>query len=368
MAYRDADCSVPPLPPRRKTPPPTGWTGHSGAWTERDRIIAWLAKGVREFFRDRETGEYGEYCPAAGNIAWRLPPDLIGIDVDAYNGKAGAKTLARLEKKLGALPPTWMVSNRDDGKSGIRIFKVPKGLHWDGHADGPSCGIEIITWYHRYVVVEPSIHPEGRKYLWYDLQGIACGYEAFLESEEDFASLPGAWVGHITRGRKYIERPAAELSKAETKAELERCPEPGGEPCRGMQGTLDYWLPLIRKAKTDGGAHDAALEASNAVVKDARKGHRGVTTALDTVREEFYAATADPRRADPRRDEAEWGRMVDGAVKKAVLEIPHIRETDTACGLAAALAKHAWSPKSRSDVARRLRAEGWRVRSRRAAR
>lgn len=305
MAYRDAGWSPFPLPPKEKAAPPTGYTGATGAWVSPERIARWLAD-----------------TPAEANIGLRMPPNLIGIDVDHYDKKTGASTLAKLEKQLGPLPPTLLVTSRDDGVSGIRLYEVPEGLHWPNSA-GP--GIDLITWYHRYVVAEPSIHPEGRKYRWFGPDGIACGYEAL--ADWDFVPLSDAWVKHLSKGRQYVDRPAAELSKAETKREIERCPAPGGKPCRGMQQTLDYWVSQLQEAE-EGGAHDAALRASNAVVRDARKGHRGVVTALDGISDAFYAATSDRRR-----DEREWGRMVDGAVKKAVAAIPEVSEKDTECEL-----------------------------------
>jgi hypothetical protein len=322
IAYRGADLSPFPLPPEQKAAPPTGYTGGTGVWISPERIKAWLAPDAREVSRDEVTGERIIYTPAEGNIGLRMPLNLLGIDVDAYGEKAGAATLAKLEKKLGPLPQTLLVTSRDDGISGIRLYEVPEGLHWPNSA-GP--GIDLITWYHRYVVAEPSIHPEGRKYRWFGPDGIACGYEVI--AGWDFEPLPDAWVQHLTQGRNYVDRPAAKLSKAETKAAIEHCPEPGGDPCGGMRRTLDYWLPLIRESEA-GGAHDTALRASNAVVRDARKGHRGVVTGLDAVSDAFYTATADRRR-----DEREWGRMVDGAVKKAVAALPKISEEDTECEL-----------------------------------
>ena len=47
------------------------------------------------------------------------------MDVDAYGGKPGAETLARLEAELGSLPQTLMSASRTDGRSGIRWFTAP---------------------------------------------------------------------------------------------------------------------------------------------------------------------------------------------------------------------------------------------------
>src|SRR5687767_12677953 len=79
-----------PLPARKKADPPRGFTGGAGVDPSFPDLQAWSD--------GREGG---------GNIGLRLPIDVIGIDVDAYDGKAGALTLARAENDHGKLPPTW---------------------------------------------------------------------------------------------------------------------------------------------------------------------------------------------------------------------------------------------------------------------
>ncbi|MFF0099788.1 AAA family ATPase [Micromonospora sp. NPDC005257] len=302
-AYAAADWSPLPLPPRQKWAPPTGWTGAAGKVAGPRQVERWMPEH------------------AGGNVALRLPDALVGIDVDAYGKKAGAATLAELERELGPLPATWIVTNRDDGVSGIRLYQVPDGLGWKGAA-GP--GIDIITWYHRFIVAPPSIHPEGRKYRWIRPDGTACDVKAFCKALEDYAVLPDAWVDYLTSDRrKFIDRPAAEMSKADTKAAIAACPDAGGQPCSQMRWALDLWLRKLAEAGADGGAHDVARDAAWAVILDGRKGHRGVTTTLDAIREAFFSATADRRR-----DEAEWGRIVDRGVAKAVEEVKSISSAD----------------------------------------
>jgi hypothetical protein len=104
-----------------------------------------------------------------GNIAIRLPDGVIGIDVDAYNGKTGGQTLAEAEKRWGKLPPTYRSTSRDDGISGIRLYRIPTGIELADRITFPDLGlggIEIIQRHHRFVVCWPSIHPEGRQYKW----------------------------------------------------------------------------------------------------------------------------------------------------------------------------------------------------------
>lgn len=68
-----------PLPARRKFPPPTDWTGHTAPYPSWPDVQAWT------------DGDEG-----AGNLALRLPPDVLGLDIDNYNGKTGAGTIAEL--------------------------------------------------------------------------------------------------------------------------------------------------------------------------------------------------------------------------------------------------------------------------------
>src|ERR1700733_2325081 len=77
-----------PIPARRKKALVRGYTGRDGRYPDLVTVEKW----ARRFRR--------------ANVALRLPEDVIGIDVDAYTGKAGAATLVYLEWGLGPLPAT----------------------------------------------------------------------------------------------------------------------------------------------------------------------------------------------------------------------------------------------------------------------
>jgi hypothetical protein len=110
--YIDAGWLGPlPFPPCRKVPPPTGFTGHDGAWPSEEQVNAWK-----------------EEKPPESNLGLRLQYGLVGIDVDAYDGKTGGRTLEEAESRWGPLPPTYCSSSRiPDRQSGIRLFRVPVG-------------------------------------------------------------------------------------------------------------------------------------------------------------------------------------------------------------------------------------------------
>jgi hypothetical protein len=133
-AYRAAGLlGTLPLPVGRKFPPPSGYTGEDGALPTAEDIAAWSDRFGADF-----------------NLALRLPEDIVGIDVDAYDDKPGAVTLADAEAKWGQLPPTYISSAREDGVSGIRLYRIPTGLDWPNEV-GPS--IETVRFGHRYVPV-----------------------------------------------------------------------------------------------------------------------------------------------------------------------------------------------------------------------
>jgi hypothetical protein len=170
LAYLDAGWHPLELPAGAKAPPPDGRTGFDGVdmtFVEVDRA-AWV-----------------------GNIGIRMPIDAIGIDVDAYRG--GKAELDRLVAELGPLPNTWIShSGRNDG-SGIRFFLVPEGMTW---VTGLA-GIDIIQRKHRYALPYPSIHPDGRRYGWWDQAEAASTTE--VPRVEDLPDLPWAWIAKLSR-------------------------------------------------------------------------------------------------------------------------------------------------------------------------
>ncbi len=135
-----------PLPYGQKSPPPTGWTGETAPYASAADVARWVAER-----------------PDA-NIALRLAADVVGIDVDAYDGRPGVETLASFEAKYGPLPATWVSSARP-APSGIRWYVLPEGATSAGMGDlGP--GVELIRAGHRYACVPPSLHPLGVPVAW----------------------------------------------------------------------------------------------------------------------------------------------------------------------------------------------------------
>ncbi|TNM69158.1 hypothetical protein FHN55_05075 [Streptomyces sp. NP160] len=166
-----------PLPPRCKAEPPRGITGAAGVDLSWPDILATI-----------------EDNPTA-NLGMRVADDVVGIDVDGYAGKQGAQTVRRAEGVLEPLPRTFTSTSRNDGVSGIRWFRVPPGTVLVGQLSTAGFGshVEVIQHGHRYAVVAPSIHPEGRTYYWTGPDGVSLP-PGVVPSRDDLPGLPVAWV------------------------------------------------------------------------------------------------------------------------------------------------------------------------------
>lgn len=328
--YFDAGWSPIPLPVSQKWPPPDDFTGASGAYVDSAQLNKWLAPKARY--------KSGNLNSAPGNIGLRLPPYVLGIDVDAYGEKSGADSLAAAEEEWGALPPTWVATSRTDGLSGIRLFRIPEGLAWPGQV-GP--GIELVRWDHRYVVAAPSIHDKtGKTYRWFrqvatgegegaGLELVEVGVIPVLASEDpdevaDLAELPEAWVTGLTEGRAWSARAVDETMDADAVREwIASRPEPN-DICKEMRRTIVQYSRHIRTAGDDGGAHDTARDAAWAVLGDSKQGHGGVRKALAELRGVFLEAVRKRRGRDDadgeRLAKEEWARAVVRGVQKVSAE------------------------------------------------
>jgi hypothetical protein len=283
-----------PLPAGRKASPPTGWTGRGGAWPSRPDVQAW---------RDGHEG--------AGNLGLRLPEDIIGLDVDNYSGKTGAATLAAATEQYGELPATWRSTSRDDGVSGIRLYRIPPGLAWPGEL-GP--GTEIIQHIHRYVVAWPSVHPEGRVYRWITPDGLTAA--TAIPSPDDLPTLPDSWVAGVTQGRLFEDLVKADLNDLQITAWLTA--HGAGPQCVAVKMTVDRYI--TERLTGTGSRHDAARDATARLMRMAAEGHTGIIAAVNEIGTAFRGAIlADTNRA---QDQGEWQRLYIGAIRLAAVDTP----------------------------------------------
>ncbi len=173
-----------PIPVQGKWPPPTGYTGYEGRTVSWPDLQAW-----------REGPE------AAYNIALRLPGDVVGIDVDAHDGKPGYISLGNAERDLGTLPDSPMSTARGrDSQSGIRFYRVPSGVDLRGAEKRFRArygeGVDIIRRDHRYAVVWPSVHPQtGTMYQWHAWYSAG---PVDIPRPTHLPALPAEWVEFLT--------------------------------------------------------------------------------------------------------------------------------------------------------------------------
>lgn len=272
-----------PLPANRKKHPPTGYTGRNGMDSSYPDIAAWL---------DTESD---------GNIALRMPHNVIGLDIDDYGDKAGVGTLELHEAMHGKLPATWRSTSRDTRLGGIRFFRVPPGLEWPGELEGG--GIEIIQRAHRYAVVWPSVHPEGGTYRWYDPEGNPA---LTMPQPEQLPELPEAWVTDLTRNQLATESSKVSVGEQAAIAWLAEQPRSQDEPCPVMAGVLEAFRASTKTAH--GAMNDAILTAT----RHAQGQHPGAVQTIITIRKEFLAKVAE--RRDPQDARSEFQRSLTGAV------------------------------------------------------
>lgn len=291
--YRRAGwAGVLPLPVGAKWPPPAGYTGWAGVEPSGADVQAWI---------DGSAG--------AGNVALRLPGGVYGLDVDAYGGKGGGAALAAAEATLGPLPPTWIVSSRDDGVSGIRLYRavLPVGRRWRDEPAGHGAGIEAIHLGHRYAVAWPSTHPEtGRKYVWRRPDGIVADGEvpALVELPE----LPAAWIEALSEPGEV--RTGEMAGHAETLETVQGWRE--GEACPRVVDAARRALHGLREALGGAALHPVSTAGVHELVNLGHEGHAGVRRALA----EHYTAHIEARRHRGEDGEAEWWREVRGAIGK----------------------------------------------------
>lgn len=341
-SYFGAGWSPIPLPTEEKSPPPNQFagkpqmfTGVGGVYVTEQHLKVWLGIKGR--------AQAGKLSFAPGNIALRLPPGIIAVDVDAYGEKKGGETLAKAEEEWGALPPTWVSTSKTDGVSGIRLFRVPPGLKWPGELPQGK-GVELLRWDHRFMIVAPSIHDKTKlPYRWYREMEVEENGETIVKmvlSEEEFPDappedgvdpesglpsdllldlkaggegyipwLPTEWVEGLTQGREFAADEVDEtLDGAKLNAWLAERNAPES-PCAHMRKMQTRWAVSVQKAADDGGAHDEMRDAIWGALNDAKAGHSGIVKVLGHMRNVFLKAV-DGRRPDEGAAKSEWARAV----------------------------------------------------------
>lgn len=276
MAYREAGWQgVLPLKSGAKKPHLAGFTGNNGVWPSDSQIQLWTE------------------CFPRGNLALRLPGDVIGIDVDAYKPE-GAQTIFDATERLGELPATWYSSSRDDGRSGIYLYRVPEGRQWKSVL---GAGVEVVKRTHRIVLAWPSIHPEGRRYRWHGRDGIP--------RPDALPELPGSWITELTDTdvRPAAPRPATGVPLFDVSAAMTAGP-PRGKVLKRLHRAIRDLDGTDRHVTT--GGHVLALLAYG------KQGIWGVRHALDELRRAYVHAVGPSREGGYAQAEGDFDRLVSG--------------------------------------------------------
>lgn len=275
-----------PIPYKEKHPVPTDYNKRVSKYPSKEKIKEW-AEGPRK------------------NICVRLAgvthdEEMIGIDVDNYlkgdKRKLGGDQLLRLENKLGVLPETWTSSARTDGISGIRYFRVPRGLAFRGKVDKD---IEVIRKGHRYAMVWPSVHPDGGTYWWFP-PGVApdkIGRESWdgkIPNAKEFPLLPDAWIDYLTNNRVLasddeiidVDSSWREVEDWATDTFHGTDESP---PCDRMRQKLNLHL---KKLETTATFHDLLTNAHWNILRLAFEGHVGWNEAINEYESAFCEAVA----------------------------------------------------------------------------
>jgi hypothetical protein len=285
-----------------------GWTGTIPV--ARQGTKAPLVKGVTghagvDISDEDLPGLIAKYAQA--NLGLRLPWDIIGIDVDAYEGRDGHRTIMFLAQRLQChLPLTWRSTSRmpEDGVSGIYLFHAPRSVRRVWVTDlGPGSGVEIAQYHHRFATVAPSVHNStGRLYRWWS------GDDPVLAPRpEELPELPVPWARYLMSERDYTvtERARSE----EVAAWYARVGS--GAMCKYMSHAAEQEATKIRVAGVLGGLHDELCQAVTHLCMNAAEGHKGLEAALNILEWDFSHAG---RRRNLR---SEWAGAVNTAMANA---------------------------------------------------
>lgn len=294
-AIQEGDLGSPlPIPFGQKSWPPAGYTGADRAIPDDEKVQGWV---------DTKGGE---------NVALAVRRNVVGVDVDAHDGKLGMDTLIELEKLHGRLPPTWSVTSRTNG-SHLAFYRLPEGVTSDGWANQYGPGIDVIRYGHRYAMVAPSVHPNGGTYRWVMPDGTDAPANVIPELD-DLAEMPMAWVGLVAPDIGDITPPA------------ERSDVNGGDTWTGdmagratPQVTPETILGRYREAIAggEGSRHDHMVEDVLAMTRMGEQGWSQAATYIDLMGTEFVEmADATKREGGARLARSEFTRSVDGAATK----------------------------------------------------
>lgn len=313
------------LPTGAKNPPPEGFTGKSAPYPTGDDMRSWPTEQMRR----AALRVHGVVNFDRPNICLRLAGvdddhEVIGIDVDHYikgdKQKTGRDQLEAIATELNCeLPATWTSSARTDGKSGIRYYRVPRGLHFRGKA---AADIEIIQKGHRFAVVWPSINPDtgGTVYWWFPpgaplTEAGKSLWDGTVPDARTLPLLPDAWIDYLTHNRTTVaDEPMDADSSVDDITAWAYATLGKGEPlCVRMNEKLTKHLAMIRDEAT---SHDKLVNAHMNIMLLAQEGHRGWDSAVAAIEKQFRATCSERDKRDPGEVRGEIFRSRSRGMRK----------------------------------------------------
>jgi Bifunctional DNA primase/polymerase, N-terminal len=198
-------------------------------------------------------------------------------------------------------------TSRTDG-SGIALYRVPPPPKWRRWKSAPVPGVEIVQHDHRYVVCWPSIHPEGRVYVWLEPTGEVADTDHVPEPD-DLTFLPLKAVDALLEDvPDLVARDAVDFTLT------------GGTPSAAVKQLLARGLDVC--ANGDGASrHDGTLPVVLRLVRAAEQGEPGVRPAVEELQHAFMAAVG-PDRPGGQLQEHEFDDMLTGARKQVATTEP----------------------------------------------
>jgi P4 family phage/plasmid primase-like protien len=299
-SYFEAGYLPIPLPEGKKFPPPFGIP--NDIEINAKQIDEW-SQGI---YRDKQGNTRVD--KRYKNIGCVVPEGVVVLDID---GPSGRESLIELENQLGELPATWFTF-RGDPERYHMWFTVPSNLVWPGKL---GAGLDVIYRHYRYMVIPPSIHPNGSQYRWANMRGNTLRVSnEYFPSPDEFADLPVAWLS-LANGNGYVRR-----DRANVDSRLWIVEHGKGEPCPEMRRVLMQHQKLVRKHADLGGMHDAMVNGVWAILAEIAVGHAGGYAALKRFKKTFILQADESGRREGDDSENEWSRACIGAIEKNAVE------------------------------------------------
>ena len=231
-------------------------------------------------------------------VGIRFRKGFVAIDVDAYGGKLGAKSLEGLVGRLGPLPSTWVATARVR-PSGRYLFRIPETAKLKGVADK---GIEICQHHLRYIVCPPSVHASAGPVTW---RNSVSWDECALPLPSEIPWLPIPWLIELVK--EYEGSPSCEPADSEQLNSflVTNCVSSNPDALEVLVGGF------VAKIDERQSRHDSLLPAVCEAMRQAAVGSFPAQDAVEKLREVWDAATSGEER----------GREFDSAVAYAVGQI-----------------------------------------------